>query len=280
LFGEDIWAGNIPLKLEFPSLFFICHSKCLVAYCCAAGMDGMWDLQDLWGQGESISKYLAKSFSKAKYGYCQAKHVSNRLSKCISRFSGSPTRKIRSPEMEWQTRSPSGLPACSVAPPRAAYPRTPRRTWRWACRTERSGKELPGRPTLGRASGAVAPGADSKGPHPKCVRYRYIIYVYGCQLSRLIGPAAKSSWSAKGQGLKQFCIWRPREAIPNRQVRGHTRTLDASTRFLISSTSSPRAAGRRRRARRKSGITKGRRRKTRSPEMRDASAPIRMSVIQ
>jgi hypothetical protein len=137
--------------------------------------------------------------------------------------------------------------------------------------------------TAGPGGGPAGPSPwapDSKGPHPKYVRYRYIVYVYGCQLSRPTGPAAKSSWPAKGQGLKQFCIWRPREAIPSRQVRGHTRTLDASTRLLISSTSSPRAAGRQRRARRKSGITRGRRRKTRSPKMRDASAPIRMSVIQ
>jgi hypothetical protein len=100
-------------------------------------------------------------------------------------------------------------------------------------------------------------------PSMYAIGISYMYMAVNCQ-----GPLAQQRRvaglpRAKGQGLKQFCIWRPREAIPSWQVCGHTRTLDVSTRLLISSTSSPCAAGRRRRARRKSGITRGRRRKTR-----------------
>ena len=34
-------------------------------------------------------------------------------------------------------------------------------------------------------------------------------------------------WPVQGPRSKQFCIWRPREAIPSRQVRGHTRTRES-----------------------------------------------------
>ena len=39
LFWEDVWAGNIPLRLEFPKLYGYCYNKnCLVS--------------DYWKEGE------------------------------------------------------------------------------------------------------------------------------------------------------------------------------------------------------------------------------------
>jgi len=45
---------------------------------------------------KSISKRLAKSFSKGKFGYYQRKNISNRLCKWLSKFSSSPSHLFRS----------------------------------------------------------------------------------------------------------------------------------------------------------------------------------------
>ena len=42
LFWEDVWVGNIPLRLEFPKLYEWCYNKkCLVSDC---WMDGEWQI--------------------------------------------------------------------------------------------------------------------------------------------------------------------------------------------------------------------------------------------
>ena len=43
LFWEDVWAGNIPLKLEFPKLYDYCYNKnCLVSDC---WVEGEWRIE-------------------------------------------------------------------------------------------------------------------------------------------------------------------------------------------------------------------------------------------
>ena len=74
-------------------------------------------------------------------------------------------------------------------------------------------------PALGAGKRGRRPGPPNfKGPHPKYVHYRCIVYSY------------MYIWPVQGPRSKQFCIWRPREAIPSRQVGQHTRTRE--TRLL------------------------------------------------
>ena len=49
-FWEDIWVGDIPLKLDFPSLYTICSDEDFIVRSCREGVDGMSLLEELWGR--------------------------------------------------------------------------------------------------------------------------------------------------------------------------------------------------------------------------------------